>query len=301
MPRNDRKPAPRHDRKFSKPPHKQAGAKSEHKSFGGKPQSFGKPPHKQVAGERKPFHKPHAKPESGLWLYGLHAVRAALANPKRFVKRAVLTERSAEEIGAKLLGPVRHELTDMHGVSKILPEGAVHQGVALLVEPLPRASLDDVLATAETGKRRVVLVMDQITDPHNAGAILRTAAAFGVTAVVVQDRHSPPESGVLAKAASGALDVVPLVYEVNIARVVENLGKQNFWRIALAGDGDTALREAMEDNRDIALVLGSEGAGVRRLVRESCDVAAYVPISTAMESLNVSNAAAGALDEVRRG
>jgi len=295
MPRHDRRPDSRQDRKFSKPPRKQAG--TEHKPFG-------KPPHKSGAfakEARKPFHKPHAKPESGLWLYGLHAVRAALANPKRFVKRAVLTERAATEVGAKLLGRVRHELTDMHGVSKILPEGAVHQGVALLVEPLPRASLEDVLAAAAPARRRVVLVMDQITDPHNAGAILRTAAAFGVTAVVVQDRHSPPESGVLAKAASGALDVVPLVYEVNIARALENLGKENFWRIALAGDGDTALREAMEPNRDIALVLGSEGAGVRRLVRESCDVAAYVPIDAAMESLNVSNAAAVALYEVRRG
>jgi 23S rRNA (guanosine2251-2'-O)-methyltransferase len=298
MPRNDRKPEHRQSRKPFAKPERKPFAKSEHKPFG-------KPPHKAdkpfAKGERKPFHKPHAKPESGLWLYGLHAVRAALGNPRRFVKRLVLTERVAEELGTELVARVKVETTDMHGVSKILPESAVHQGVALLVEPLPRLSLDDVLAAADPNKRRVVLVMDQITDPHNAGAILRTAAAFGVTAVVVQDRHSPPESGVLAKAASGALDVVPLVYEVNIARVIENLGKQNFWRIALAGDGDTALREAMEDNRDIALVLGSEGGGVRRLVRESCDVAAYVPIDSAMESLNVSNAAAVALYEVRRG
>jgi 23S rRNA (guanosine2251-2'-O)-methyltransferase len=233
-----------------------------------------------------------------LWLYGLHAVRAALDNPKRFVKRAVLTERAAEEIGAKRLGRVRHETADMHGVSKILPEGAVHQGVALLVEPLPRRELESALAESG-GKRRVVLVLDQITDPHNAGAIMRTAAAFGVAAVVVQDRHSPPESGVLAKAASGALDSVPLIYEVNIARVLEDLGKLGFWRIALAGDGETTLHDAMAD-RDIALVLGSEGAGLRRLVRERCDIAAYVPIESAMESLNVSNAAAIALYETRR-
>jgi 23S rRNA (guanosine2251-2'-O)-methyltransferase len=254
-----------------------------------------KPEHRT---ERKPFHKPHAKPESGLWLYGLHAVRAALANPKRFAKRAVLTERVAEEIGAKLLGRVRHEIADMHGVSKILPEGAVHQGVALLVEPLPRRTLESVLA-GESSKRRLILVLDQITDPHNAGAILRTAAAFGVDAVVVQDRHSPPESGVLAKAASGALDSVPLIHEVNIARALEEMGRLGFWRIALAGDGETALRDAMTD-RDIALVLGSEGAGIRRLVRERCDVSAYVPIESAMESLNVSNAAAIALYETRR-
>ena len=248
--------------------------------------------------ERKPFHKPQARPESGLWLYGLHAVRAALANPKRFAKRAVLTERAAAEIGAKLLGRVRHETTDMHGVSRILPEGAVHQGAALLVEPLPRRELDSVLRDA-ADKRRVVLVLDQITDPHNAGAILRTAAAFGVDAVIVQDRHSPPESGVLAKAASGALDSVPLIYEVNIARALEELGKLGFWRVALAGDGETTLHDAMTD-RDVALVLGSEGAGIRRLVRERCDISAYVPINSAMESLNVSNAAAIALYEARR-
>lgn len=281
MKRNDRKPGQKPDRRPDRRPH----PKSEQKPF--------------AKAERRPFHKPHAKPESGLWLYGLHAVRSALANPKRFVKRAVLTERAVEEIGAKLLGRVKHETTDMNGVSKILPEGAVHQGVALLVEPLPRRDLDAVLADAQ-GKRRVVLVMDQITDPHNAGAILRTAAAFGVTAVVVQDRHSPPESGVLAKAASGALDIIPLVYEVNIARALEDLGKKEFWRIALAGDGDSPLADAMNKG-DIALVVGSEGDGIRRLVRERCDVSAYVPITSAMESLNVSNAAAIALYETLRG
>jgi 23S rRNA (guanosine2251-2'-O)-methyltransferase len=260
--------------------------------------------------ERKPerkFFKPQAKPESGLWLYGHHAVKAALANPKRFVKRAVLTERAAEEIGAKLLGRVKHELTDMQGVSKILPESAVHQGVALLVEPLPRRDLNDILDAPRdsaahqptAARRRIVLVLDQITDPHNEGAILRTAAAFGVTAVVVQDRHSPPESGVLAKAASGALDIVPMVTVVNIARTLEELGKREFWRVALAGDGDMTLADAKHAG-DVALVLGSEGGGVRRLVRETCDVAAYVPIAAAMESLNVSNAAAVALYEMTR-
>ncbi|MEI9888047.1 MAG: 23S rRNA (guanosine(2251)-2'-O)-methyltransferase RlmB [Rhizomicrobium sp.] len=267
---------------------------------------FEKRPERPRETERK-FFKPQAKPESGLWLYGHHAVRAALENPKRFVKRAVLTARAAEEIGPKLLGRARHEITDMAGVSKILPESAVHQGVALLVEPLPRRELDDILGAPRSGAahqptaaRRIVLVLDQITDPHNAGAILRSAAAFGVTAVVVQDRHSPPESGVLAKAASGALDIVPVVVAVNIARTLEELGKLDFWRVALAGDGERSLQEARHAG-DIALVVGSEGDGVRRLVRERCDVAAYVPISSAMESLNVSNAAAVALYEMARG
>lgn len=249
---------------------------------------------------KKSFYKPiHAKPESGLWLYGLHATRSALSNPKRFVRRALLTERAAEEIGPKLLARLKHEITDMHTISRALPDGAVHQGVTLLCEPLPRIELDKLLDQSPAG-RRIVLVLDQITDPHNVGAILRTAAAFGVSATVVQDRHSPPESGVLAKAASGALDLVPIVHVVNIARTLEDLGRHGFFSIALTGDGDSALKDVAHGG-DIALVLGSEGTGVRRLVRERCDVSAYLPIEPAIESLNVSNAAAVALYELTRG
>jgi 23S rRNA (guanosine2251-2'-O)-methyltransferase len=248
--------------------------------------------------ERRPFHRHAEARPGGLWLYGLHPVRAALANPVRKLKKAVLTMRAAEEIGAKLLGRVKHEIADGDAVNRLLPPGAVHQGVALACEHLPRRSLEDILQPSD--QRRVVLVLDQITDPHNAGAILRTAAAFNVAAVVVQDRNAPPESGVLAKAASGALDLVPIVSAVNLSRELETLGKLGFWRIALAGDGEAALRDAI-GSQDVALVLGSEGSGIRRLVREHCDASAYVPIYSAMESLNVSNAAAIALYELRRG
>jgi len=271
-----------------------------------------KPPNART--NRRPFPprpqaRPDHKPVDGLWLYGLHAVRAALGNPRRKVKRAVLTARAAEEIGPKLLGRVRHEIADLDSVARLLPPGAVHQGVALQCEPLARRDLESVLTPSPDasrrdlplagGGRRIVLVLDQISDPHNAGAILRTAAAFGVSAVVVQDRHSPPDTGVLAKAASGALDIVPVVSVVNISRALETLGKLGFWRIALSGDGEGPLKDAAGSG-DVALVLGSEGAGLRRLVRENCDAAAYVPIDSAMESLNVSNAAAIALYELRR-
>jgi len=249
--------------------------------------------------DRRHFYpKPEAKSGGGLWLYGLHAVKAALANPDRKVKRAVLTTRAAEEIGPKLLGKVRHEIADGDTVSKLLPAGAVHQGVALQCDPLPKRDLEDVL-DMPSEKRRVIVIMDQISDPQNAGAILRTAAAFGVTAVIVQDRHAPPESGALAKAASGALDSIPYIQVVNISRALEQLGEREFWRVALAGDGDGPLKDVMPAG-DVALVMGSEGAGIRRLVRENCDVSAYVPIDSAMESLNVSNAAAIALYEIRR-
>jgi 23S rRNA (guanosine2251-2'-O)-methyltransferase len=158
--------------------------------------------------------------------------------------------------------------------------------------------LEDAVALEPPGKRLVV-VLDQITDPHNEGAILRSAAAFGAVAVIVQDRHAPPESGVLAKAASGALDMVPRVEVVNIARALERLGRLGFWRIALASEGDGTLAESATEG-DVALVLGAEGAGLRRLVREHCDVSARIPVAPAIGSLNVSNAAAIALYELRR-
>lgn len=233
-----------------------------------------------------------------MWLYGLHPVKCALDNPRRKLKRLLLTDRAAEEIGAKRLARVRHEIVALDAVARLLPQGAVHQGAALSCEALARRALEDVLEPSES--RRIVLVLDQITDPHNVGAILRSAAAFKVAAVVVQDRNAPPESGVLAKAASGALDMVPVVSAVNLSRELENLGKLGFFRIALAGDGDATIAAAAPKG-DIALVLGSEGSGIRRLVRQHCDCAATIPISDAMESLNVSNAAAVSLYELRRG
>jgi 23S rRNA (guanosine2251-2'-O)-methyltransferase len=210
----------------------------------------------------------------------------------------VLTERASREIGQPLLGRVRCEVTSPETVARLLPPGAVHQGAALLCEPLPKLAIEDAVA-AHSDARRIVLVLDQITDPQNVGAILRAAAAFGVAAVIVQDRHAPPESGALAKAASGALDSVPYLETVNIARALEQLGELGFWRIALSGDGESSLKDAVGTG-DAALVLGSEGSGIRRLVREKCDVAAFIPIEKTVESLNVSNAAAIALYESRR-
>jgi 23S rRNA (guanosine2251-2'-O)-methyltransferase len=236
------------------------------------------------------------KPEN--WLYGLHAVEAALANPARKLHRAVLTARAAQALESKLTGRVRVEPADAVAIARLLPQGAVHQGAALSCDPLPARHLDEVLAGPKQG-RRIVLVLDQLSDPHNVGAILRTAAAFAVTAVVVQERHAPPQSGTLAKAASGAMEIVPYVEVVNIARALDKLADEGFWRIALAGDGQDSIAQAVSKG-DIALVLGSEGGGIRRLVREHCDTTAFIPIDKAVESLNVSNAAAIALYEMRR-
>jgi 23S rRNA (guanosine2251-2'-O)-methyltransferase len=222
-----------------------------------------------------------------------------LANPRRKLHRLLLTARAAESLGGNLAtGRVRAEPAEAEAISRLLPPGAVHQGAALSCDLLPAQDLDEILA-AKPGTRRVVLVLDQLSDPHNVGAILRTAAAFGASAVIVQDRHAPPQSGTLAKAASGALEIVPYVEVVNIARALDRLAEAGFWRIALAGDGGQPLADATSSG-DIALVLGSEGDGIRRLVREHCDAAAFIPIDKAMESLNVSNAAAIALYEIRR-
>ena len=273
-------------------------------------------PGREFAPNRSPKpEKPRGKPEKtaitppaepverskggSQWLYGLHAVQAALANPRRKLGRAVLTPRAIESLGSRLLARVQVQTSDPHAIDRLLPPGAVHQGAALETWPLKSRDLNEILDEPRTEERRVVLVLDQLSDPHNVGAILRTAAAFHVTAVIVQDRHAPPQSGALAKAASGALDMIPYVEVVNISRALDDLAEHGFWRIALAGDGESGLAEAKPVG-DVALVLGSEGAGIRRLVREHCEASAFIPISGKMESLNVSNAAAIALYELRR-
>jgi 23S rRNA (guanosine2251-2'-O)-methyltransferase len=267
----------------------------------------GKPPHGQNRASRPENNRERPGKKQENWIYGLHAIEAALANPRRNLHRAVLTARAAEALGPKLAGRVRVEPADIEAIARLLPPGAVHQGAALSCDPLPARDLDELLASSRAGldpanqseTRRIVLVLDQLSDPHNVGAILRTAAAFAVTAVVVQDRHAPPQSGALTKAASGAMEIVPYVEVVNIARALDKLGEAGFWRIALVGDGQEPIAQAAAQG-DIALVVGSEGDGIRRLVREHCDTTAFIPIDKAMESLNVSNAAAIALYETRR-
>jgi 23S rRNA (guanosine2251-2'-O)-methyltransferase len=245
---------------------------------------------------RRPFPSRSTPDKSGLWLYGIHTVKAALANPLRRTRRCLLTRRVLENISEKSLAGIETQIVAAEQISRLLPAGAVHQGIALSSDPLPRRSLDEIIA--QSGQK-IVLVLDQIADPHNVGAILRSAAAFDAAAVIVQDRHAPAESGVLAKAASGGLDLVPYLPVVNIVRALEHLGDAGFWRVALGTGEDEPLSNAIV-NGSMALVLGSEGAGLRRLVRERCDESAAIPIGDRMESLNVSNAAAIALYECRR-
>ena len=222
--------------------------------------------------------------------WGRHAVAAALDNPDRKVIRAWATREAAGFM--QFPRDVAVTLADVADLGKLVPSDAPHQGVVIEVEPLEDVWLGDVLAGAP--ERATLLVLDQVTDPHNVGAILRSAAAFAAVGIVTQDRHSPPESGALAKAASGALERVPWVRTVNLARALEDIAEAGFWRIGLTGDADTTLAEALGPPR-VALVLGAEGPGLRHNTREHCDALARLPISEAIESLNVSNAAAVAL------
>lgn len=238
---------------------------------------------------RKKSHQSHGTANRPRF-WGKHAVSAALDNPDRKVLRAWATREVADFM--QFPKDVQVTLADVADLGRLVPHDAPHQGVVIEVEPLEDMWLEDVLGDAD--ERAILLVLDQVTDPHNVGAILRSAAAFGAIGIVTQDRHSPPESGALAKAASGALERVPWVRVVNLARALEEIGDAGFWRIGLAGEADTDLKDALGPPR-VALVLGAEGPGMRQNTREHCDAVARLPISDTIESLNVSNATAVAL------
>ncbi len=238
---------------------------------------------------RKKSHQAPGNPNRPRF-WGKHAVAAALDNPNRKVLRAWATREAAGRM--HFPGNVAVTLADVADLGRLVPHDAPHQGVVIEAEPLEESWLADLLAEGE--ERSILLVLDQVTDPHNVGAILRSAAAFGALGIVTQDRHSPAESGALAKAASGALERVPWVRVVNLARALEEIAEAGFWRIGLAGDADSDLKDALGPPR-VALVLGAEGPGLRSNTREHCDALARLPISDSIESLNVSNAAAVAL------
>ena len=243
------------------------------------------------------------------WVYGRHAVTAALANPERRWRRLVVLagqEAEARALVASARAQQRGgdkivQLVDHNGLTALLPAAAVHQGLALEVEPLAGRTLEDMLQhVGEAAGRAVIVVLDRPGDPHNVGAVLRSAAAFGALAVVIPGHGAPPIGGALAKAASGALESVPLVRVVNLARAIDRLKEAGFWICGLVETAPQPLAE-LDLGERIALVLGSEGSGMRRLVSARCDIVARLPTRPEQPTLNVSNAAAVALYELARG
>jgi 23S rRNA (guanosine2251-2'-O)-methyltransferase len=220
-------------------------------------------------------------------IYGWHSALAALKNPRRRIHRILATPNARERLSQLGIAALP-EPVEAHEIARAAGAGAVHQGIAVLSDPLPEPDL------GELDSARLVVVLDQVTDPHNVGAILRSAAAFGVDALVLTERHGPAESGVLAKAASGGLEHVALVRVKNLARALGELGDMGFLRLGLDSGHAEAL-EGVDASGKTAIVLGAEGKGLRRLTRETCDRLVRLDMPGPIHSLNVSNAAALAL------
>jgi 23S rRNA (guanosine2251-2'-O)-methyltransferase len=240
------------------------------------------------------------------WLFGTHAVMAAIENPNREIRSILATEDTRPTVDAALAGAAdqglsrpNSALVERSALNQLLPTGAVHQGMAMQVAPLEECFLEDVVHELKDVSPALIVIIDQGTDPRNVGSVMRSAAAFGASAVIVQDRHSPGTTGVLAKAASGALETIPLIRVTNLSRAMDHLKEAEFWCVGLAGEASDGT-DTLDWPQKTVLVLGSEGAGLRRMVREHCDFLARIPMTPAMESLNLSNAAAIALYEFYR-
>jgi 23S rRNA (guanosine2251-2'-O)-methyltransferase len=243
--------------------------------------------------------RPKVSDEGLIW--GVHAVEAALTNPDRpGPLRLMLTPEREEKLDKQLLSrtDIKLEVMDVQNLSRLLPQGAVHQGLALKGAVPEGVTLEDIMH-----QDGVILMLDQVTDPQNIGAIFRSGAAFGVKGLIFQDRHSPPMQGVLAKTAAGAMDRVPFVRATNLSRALETLNEAGFVSIGLSGDTPERLSDTLkaagwgDTCRKLVLVLGSEGDGLRRLVAEHCDHLAHIPMPGDFESLNVSHAASISLYE----
>lgn len=237
------------------------------------------------------------KSPDGFFLFGRHAVEAALLNPARECVRLMGTRKALSAVpqGAQMADVPRDVIEDDTLLRTAVPADAPHQGILLEVRPLPGVDLHDLTPLA--GERNILLMLDQVTDPHNVGACLRSAAALGAKALITQDRNSPSESGTLARASSGGLETLPWTRVSNLTQALDTLKEMGYWHVGLDGHTDRAIRDIdMGDN--IVIVMGSEGKGLRPLVRKHCDAIAKIPMTGRIESLNVSNAAAIALYEL---
>lgn len=265
-----------------------------------------RPPHSKPPHGAPPVQADRARPINPLprrefeaeaggpsWIWGVHASLAALANPARRVERVVATRNAA----SRLPDGIEPQILEPDAIDGMLPPGAVHQGLAVRAFPLEPIELEKACGAPDG---RSVLVLDGVTDPQNVGAAFRSAVAFGARAVILQDRKSPPLTGVLAKAAAGAIELVPHVRVVNLGRSIETLRSLGYLTVALEGEAELGLADALDGKRSAAIIVGAEGKGLRPGVAEACEKRARIPIAPAIESLNVSVAAAIALYEAKR-
>ncbi len=237
-------------------------------------------------------------PRLNIDLFGTHAVQAAWQNPARFVHTLYITEEALKDFDraspAKRPNPT---IIAKDELDRALPPGTVHQGVALSCQPLEESSVEDLARQGEQKGKSLILILDQVTDPHNIGAILRSACAFGADGMVLQRKHAPEVTSVMAKTACGALEYVPMAYETNLSRSIETLQKEGYFVIGLDEHGEKTIAQLPAYDKCV-LVLGAEGPGLRRLIKENCDTLARLPMKGEMPSINVSNAAAVALYEL---
>ena len=232
-----------------------------------------------------------------LILYGRHAVLAALKNKKRQIHKILCTKENAEEI--KKATSLIPQIAEKKDIDKLLPPDSVHQGFALYCSRLADYSLEEIIEMASDKERCHVLILDQITDPQNIGTIIRSAVAFNTLALIMQDKNSPLESGAMAKAAVGTLEHLPVARVTNLSRAIEKLKKAGFWVVGMDGYAKTTI-DQLDKSGKTAIIMGSEGKGMRRLVEENCDIAVKLPMSELAESLNVAAAAAIALYEINK-
>ncbi len=235
-------------------------------------------------------------------IFGLHAAEAALLNPERTIRHAYVTENAAAKFGSLIAAKkVPAAILHPHDFDALVGAGAVHQGVVLDAEPLAQPGLDEFLDALPEGAPAALAMLDQVTDPHNVGAVLRSAAAFGIAALIVQDRHSPPLTGTLAKAASGALEHVPVIPTVNLARALERLKERDFICAGFDSEAAHAFGPEAAASPKAVFVFGAEDKGLRRLIREGCDALYALHAPGKIKSLNISNAAAIVFYEASKG
>ncbi len=251
----------------------------------------------------KNHNKPSASSSGNIILYGRHPVTAALSNPDRQINKIICSKENAEEL-KKLLeknkrNPALLNIVDRKEIDRLLPRDAVHQGFMLYCGELEDYTLEDICIMADKQENCHLLILDQVTDPQNIGAIIRSCVAFNTLALIMQDKNSPAETGAMAKASAGMIEHLPLCRVTNLSRAIDQLKKAGFWVIGMDGYAKTTIDKINKTGK-IAVIMGSEGKGMRRLVEESCDTTVKLPISPKVESLNVSTAAAIALYELNK-